>query len=393
VTHPGMSDLSQRLHDELDRLDIGQVPVNAIFRKSRTMTRRRLAGVTCAVVAGAVVVGLLGARLGTEHAGRSANGANWPSAGSPAHGVFARGSVHGKQWRLALVNLADPRLGCRPGVVLNGTAQSSAGGDLLQQPRFLPGLQLGDVGLDQPGPGYTGPGWAFVWLQPGVHDLAAMLRDGNTIDLRPVTVRICGESFRLAGFRYPRPGVLAITASSASGQRITYKPPASSRSWRPPVGRGIEQGAWFNAGGTVQGKMTTGMTGSGRAGRATWRAWVSLGPDGECFALLLNQASLPPGFVGYCGPIGEPSQGAALHLLPVIGPAVWYTGAVNQDTAYASVLLSDGVRMRITPRIVDRRLYVAFGARPGTKLVKMTMYDDHGVPLGSITARNVIQGW
>jgi hypothetical protein len=369
--NPDEAILTRRLHDELDLPDIGPAPVQDVLRRSRRAVRRRLTGAGCVAAGLAVAASVLAVRGGTTPRGTG------PGISAPHAWVFASGSIGGRTWRLAVVNLADPGRACLPGVMLN-----SANGDLLQ-PGFLPGLALGSVAFLEPTPGRPAPGWAFVLLRPGVRDIAAVLRDGTTISARPVTVRACGQQFRLAGLAYPAGGVLRLTARSALGRPIGYVPDADIFNPASP----LQDGQWFNVGPGALAKPVSGLIGSGRTGGTAWRAWVSLGSNGECFAIGIGGSGPNPGSAEVCGTIGEPPAGASLTPLPY-GTArrtlVWYYGLVNPRTAYAIARLSDGVALRLSPAIVDGRSYLVLGTRAQVKLVRLTLYDARGHVLATV---------
>ena len=140
--------------------------------------------------------------------------------------------MNGMRWRLAAVNLADPGYRCLPGVVLDRQH-----GDLLQ-PGYGTGLAIGNAAFFSPRK--PGIGSGFLYLRPGVSEMTANLGDGARLLLRPVTVTVCGQHFRLAGYEYPPQGVTQITARSALGRPIGYTlrhsgPSAAARSSSTPA--------------------------------------------------------------------------------------------------------------------------------------------------------------
>lgn len=372
--------LTRRLHQELDLAEVGPVPADAVFRRSRVAARRRLAGIAAAALALAAAAGLLAVRSGAGHGGPPGPHTIGPRHGSHASGVFASGSLDGHRWRLAVANLADPGW-CLPGVVLN-----SANGDLLQ-PGFIPNFALGNVGFLEPTPGNPGPGWAFVRLRPGVHDVAAIMPGGGRLPLRVVTVAACGQRFRLAGFGYPR-AVLRITARSAQGKPTGYAPPPDL--FNPASN--LQDGQWFNIeGATIPG--ASGIVGAGRIRGVAWQLRVTLGPDGECF-----DVEIPPGSrsASICGTIAEPPRVATLMPVPYgYGPRrmlIWYPGVVNPRTSYAIARLCGGATRRLVPVIIGGRTYLALGTDRRATLVKLTLYDSHGRALGSASAVTPLGG-
>ena len=365
-------DLRRRLNAEADRVEVGPAPVEEVFRRYRTGRTRRLAAVVsgAAVLAAAVTVLVIRAPGGP--AGKP------PGLGSPpGAGVFAAGTANGRRWSLSAVNLADPGYRCLPGVVVNGQ-----NGDLLQ-PGFLPGLGLGNVAFLAPDPGRPAAGFAFLWLRPGVTNVAASLGDGTRLDLRPVTVSLCTQRFRLAGFRWPRQGVTRITARSAQGHQVSYTPPADIFN---PASQ-FQDGLWWNVQGET-GNAAGGEIGSGRIGGTPWRMDVTLGPEGECFTAHEGKPGAA-GWASICAPVSPPPRGAALTSVPFArdaGALVWFMGTVNGRTAYLRAHLSDGQVTRLVPTVLGGRKYIAVGVREGVRMARLTLYGAHGQVLADVTS-------
>ena len=364
--------LRRRLHAEADQAEVGPAPVEAVFRRYRAARTRRLSALAAgtSVLAAAVTVLVISAP------GGPAGGP--PGLSEPPHaGVFAAGTANGKRWSLAAVNLADPGYRCLPGVVVNGQ-----NGDLLQ-PGFLAGLALGNAGFLAVSPGRPAAGYAFLWLRPGVTRVTASLGDGTRLGLHPVTVSVCSQHFRLAGFRWPRQGVTGITARSAHGHQIGYTPPAAIFTPDSP----FQDGSWVNVQGAAA-SAAAGQIGSGRIGGTPWRMDVTLGPEGECFTAHEG----PPGAVGsasICAPVSAPPRGVALTAVPyarTAGVLVWFMGTVNARTAYLRAHLSGGRVTRLVPTVVGGRKYIAVGVREGVRLTRLTLYGAHGQVLADVTS-------
>jgi hypothetical protein len=373
------AELRRRLHEEIDLAQIAPVPEDAVFRRYRAGRAWRLAAITSGVAVIAAVLGVLavGARPGPSRPvglGTMPHGPHRPGRG----GVFASGTANGRAWRLAAVNLADPGYRCLPGVVLDGQ-----NGDLLQ-PGFLPGLTVGNAAFLAINPGRPGIGFAFLRLRPGVSEVTAHLGDGTRLRLRPLTVTVCGQRFRLAGFEYPRQGVTRIAARSAQGRPIGYTPLADYFSPASP----FEAGTWVNVQGAT-GNVAAGDIGSGSIDGTSWRMQVTLGPDGECFTSQIGPAG--PGFAAsICAPVGASPKGASLDPLPYARPAggvmIWYPAAVNARTAYLRARLSDGTIRRLTPVVVGGRKYAVLGIAERVRVTRLTLYDTHGHVLAVLTS-------
>jgi hypothetical protein len=211
----------------------------------------------------------------------------------------------------------------------------------------------------------------------------ASLGDGTRLDLRPVTVSVCGQRFRLAGFRWPRQGVTRITARSAQGRQVGYTPPAAIFDPASP----LQSGSWVNVQG-VTGNAADGVIGSGRIGGTPWRMGVTLGAEGECFTAYLGSPGAR-GSASICAPVSAPPRGATLTSVPYArqsGTVVWYMGTVNGRTAYLRAHLSDGRTIRLAPANLGGRLYIAVGVRDGVRPTRLTLYSADGQVLAGLTS-------
>jgi hypothetical protein len=356
--------LRRRLHEQIDLAEISPAPVEAVFRRCRAVRARRRWAVASGVAVIAAAVGVLAVRA----PGRTLHVPPGPAGG----GVFASGTANGRAWRLAAVNLADAGYRCLPGVVVNGQ-----NGDLLQR-GFQPGLVLGGAAFWAPYPGRPAAGFAFLHLRPGVSGVTAGLGDGTRLRLRPVTLTVCGQRFRLAGFRYPRQGVTQITARSAQGRPIGYTPLAGYFNPASP----LQDGTWMNDQGAA-GNVASGQIGSGSIGGTPWTMQVTLGPNGECF--------YSPAGASLCTTVGAPSNGGSLTPIPfgVSGGAViwiWYPGTVDARTTHLLAHLSNGTTRRLAPAVAGGRKYFTLAVAKGVKLTRLTLYDTHRHVLADITS-------
>jgi hypothetical protein len=212
--------------------------------------------------------------------------------------------------------------------------------------------------------------------------MVALLGDGTRLALRPVTVSVCGQRFRLAGFRWPRQGVTSITARSPQGHRISYTPPAGI--FDPASS--FQAGLWVNVEGAT-GNAAGGTIGSGRIGGTPWRMDVTLGPEGECFTAHEGQPGAA-GSASICAPVSPPPRGAVLTSVPFARPAgtlVWFMGTVSGRTTSVRADLSSGQATRIVPTLIGGRKYIAVGVREGVRLTRLTLYGAGGQVLASVT--------
>lgn len=361
---PDETALRQRLHEALDLAEVGPAPVEAVFRRSRAARPRRLTLIACGAAVIAAAVAVLAVRAPGSPGGAAPGPSNTPAQG----GIFASGTANGRVWRLAAVNLADPGYRCLPGVVVDGQ-----NGDLLE-PGFGPALPLGNVAFLAVYPGRPAAGFAFLHLRPGVSRVTAELGDGTRRGLRPVTVTVCGQQFRLAGFRYPLQGVTRITARSARGRHIAYTPlsdifnPASN----------LQSGTWFNDQ-AATGNVASGDIGSGSIGTTSWRMQVTLGPGGECFDEAVAGVTI-------CTTVGAPPKGASVTFAMPAGAVILYAGTVNARTAYLQAHLSNGATRRLAAAVVGGRKYFALAVAVRIKLTRLTLYDTHRHALADITS-------
>jgi hypothetical protein len=364
--------LRRRLHAEIDSAELGPAPVEAVFRRRGAVRARWLA----VAVSGAVVIAAAAGVMAIRASGRP-TGVSPAPTGVSSHGrAFATGTANGRHWRLAVVNLAIPGW-CLPGVLLNGQD-----GDLLQ-PGFLPGLAIGNAAFLAPSPGRPGIGYSFLRLRQGVRDVTAILGGGTRLRLRPVTVTLCGQRFRLAGFEYPRQGVRRIVARSAQGRQVSYTPMPDYFNPASP----FQAGTWINVQ-AATGSAASGEIGSGRIGGRPWRMRMTLGPTGECFTSAIGQDGQGAG-ASICGPVGPSPVRASLTLLPYATPAgtlVWYAGTVTARTARVRVQLSNGRAISVVPAVVGGRKYIALASSARVRLTKLVLYDSQRRVLAAVTS-------
>ncbi len=358
--------LRRQLHAEIDVADPGPAPVEAVFRRSRALKVRRM-------VAAAAGVAVIAAAAGVV----ATAGQHAPSVPARGGGVFASGVASGKPWQLAAVNLANPGYRCLPGVLLDGRT-----GDLLQR-GFMPGFGLGSIAFLALNSGRPGVGFAFLQLRPGVRDVRAILGDGTRLRLHPVTVTLCDQRFRLAGFEYPRQGVKRMVARSADGRTLRYAPMADYFDPASP----FQTGTWINVE-AATGDAASGEIGSGRVRGMPWHMRVTLGPAGECYTSSTGPAS-QRGSASVCGPVGPVPVRPSLIVLPYATPTsvlFWYAGTVSAQTAQARAQLSDGRTITVIPVVVGGRTYIALGTRDQVRLTRLVLYDSQRRVLATVTS-------
>jgi hypothetical protein len=380
--------LRQRLREETSQIENGPAPVDAILRRGRAIrARRRGAAVSCvAVIAVAVAVtasvqalspaGKLAPSTPVGHPSRHKVTLNVPDPRAPG-GVFASGIADGRPWRLAARNVTGPAPRCLPAVMLNGQ-----NGDLLNIPAGA-GLIVGNWAFWNDASSQQRTGVAFAELGSRVTSLSVTLRDGSRFAVRPVSVTLCGQQFRLAGFGYPASGVRTIAAYRGDQATVSYSPPRGTFSPASP----LPAGTWDNT--AAASNAASGLIGAGTVRGTPWRLRVTLGGDGECFEVAFR-AGGAPGSASICRPIGMPPAGVSLITLPYntggSGILLWYMGTVSERTVYLRASLSDGTTARLVPMVVAGRKYFALATAKGVIARRLTLYDGTGHAFASTTA-------
>lgn len=381
--------LRQRLREETDQLETGPAPADAILRRGRAIrARRRGAAASCvAVVAVAVAVtasvqalspaGKLAPTRPAGHPSRHHVTLNVPDPRAPG-GVFASGITDGRPWRLAARNVTGPAPSCLPAVMLNGR-----NGDLLNIPARA-GLIVGNWAFWNDASSQPRTGVAFAELGRRVTSLSVTLRDGSRFAVRPISVALCGQQFRLAGFGYPASGVRTIAAYRGDQATVTYSPPRGTFS----PDSALPADTWDN---TAAARTTaSGVIGAGPIRGTPWRLRVTLGGDGECFEAALSVAGTT-GSASICRPIGMPPAGVSLITLPYNtggsgGILLSYMGTVSERTVYLRADLSDGTTPRLMPMVVAGRKYFALATPKGVIVRRLTLYDGTGHAFAAATS-------
>jgi len=379
--------LRQRLHEETDQLGTGPAPVDAILRRGRAIrARRRGAAASCVAVLAVTVAVTTGMQAfgppgnpapvaGQDHPSAHRVILNVPDPRAPG-GVFASGVTDGRPWRLAARNVAGPAPGCLPAVMLN-----SRDGDLLDI-RAGADLIVGNWAFWNDAGGQPRTGAAFGELGSHVTSVAVTLRDGTRFAVQPVSVSLCGQRFRLAGFGYPASGVRTIAAYQGDRATVLYSPPRGTFS----PDSALPADTWDNT--AAASNAASGLIGAGTVRGTPWRLRVTLGGDGECFEVALRPDGTS-GSASICRPIGMPPAGVSVITLPYGTPGggvlLWYMGTVSARTAYLRAGLSDGTTTRLVPVVVAGRKYFALATAKGVIARRLTLYDAAGHAFASTT--------
>jgi hypothetical protein len=377
--------LRQRLREETSQIENGPAPVDAILRRGRAIRARRRGAVASCVAVVAVAVAVTAGMQAFGTPGRPAPVAlpghpsghavtlNVPDPRAPG-GVFASGTADGRPWRLAVRNIAGPAPWCLPAAMLN-----SRDGDVLDDPARAD-LIIGNVAFLNLAGAQSATGWGFAELGARVTGLTVTLRDGTRFAVRPVSVTLCGQHFRLAGFGYPASGVLTVAAYLSGRATATYSPPHGAfgpESMLPSDG-------WYNT--AAVRNAASGLIGAGTASGTPWRLRVTLGNDGECFSSAFHFDG-PVRIPELCRAIGLPPAGVSL-VPPYHLPGDlrwWYMGTVSARTAYLRADLSNGTTTRLMPAAIAGRKYFAMVTAKGITARRLTLYDAAGHSFASTT--------
>jgi hypothetical protein len=292
------------------------------------------------------------------------------SAGSD--GVFAQGTAAGRQWRLAVRDIADPGYQCRPGVALNGTdaVPVFASGDL------SPETHVGSPAFVVPGSWLPGAGFAFIQVPAGIGRIRVYPSSGVQVSATPVTVTVCGAQFHLVGFGYRQASQLLIQAGLAA----TYAVPALLSDPEPTLADPQVNGVWQSLD-TTHSLLASATLAAGRAFGLPWSIKVAFGTAGDCFTLstsYLDESAADPKAerTETCGPISTPQGPDTVVALPLAFPAASGVGTGFAVSAGAgtsrliAVFTNEGVQL-VRPVVVAGREYAAFFVPAPAHLVQL----------------------
>jgi hypothetical protein len=380
---PGMR---RRVRGLLQSVEPPPVPMDEITRRAGTIRlRRAVGGIGLAGLVAAVAVLVPGAATRTAPAQptapRMVQMTVSSADGAGPGGVFARGMADGRQWRLAVQNVADAGSACQPAVVLNGQNADP----LFPDPSMLtPAGNPSFVTGTEPVPGAA---YGFLRVPAAVTQLVVHVGAEPPMSLRPVTVTACGEHFRLAGFAVGVSGPVRIAAYSAAGAAAPYTVPSSLIWPQLLIDTSQKAGAWQNLD-VSRGFGSWHVIAHRGPGSFPWRIRTALGAFGECYTLSGVQPG-PASDTTVCGPMGAPGAAQSIVSLPsndLYGVGITgYAFSVSPGTARVVAGLSRGHSLQLTPAAANGRRYVAFAVINAT-VTWLTWYDAAGRVLASTTA-------
>ena len=380
--------LRQRLHEEFGALEFSPPPVLRVTGRGQGIRNRRRA-VAAGVVVLAVAGGALSAHATGGHTARPpAVTVSVPDPAAPG-GVFASGTADGKPWNLAVRNIAAGQgtRWCLAAVMFNGRD-----GDVLF--RAGPGIpSFGNPALLPDISAFPGIGAVFTQVTRDVTRVVATFPDGRQVTVRPVEVRACGRSFRLAGYVVPDPlqGGGQITTYNRYGpdETLVLVNGATSTSlFAVPSAPGI----WANldkSRSDIAASHVAHPIGAGRISGQIWHIRTSLGLFGQCYTATLRTPGHGRGQSSdQCVPVTAPPRTVTLDPVSVPGATTQlsgYAGLVNPRTAQVAVDLSDGYIPPAKVIHVAGRAYFAFVVPPGCQVLRVRLLDPAGHLLASTT--------
>jgi hypothetical protein len=278
-------------------------------------------------------------------------------------GAVAGGTANGKQWQLVAENIADPGLQCVPAVSVDGNDANP----LFADPHPLEQSPVGDPAFVTLGSGLPGTGFAFVQVPADADWLWADPVGGFELGVAPVTVTVCGQRFRLAGFAYPVTATLRLHLSFRDRAGGTYTVPSALSAPRSSPDNPQVDGMWQSPD-LIQDPVAAGTIAAGNLFGEHWSIRVTFGKAGDCFSV---STSPPAGSTAdglrqaACGPISTPQGPSTIMVLPLGSPhpgvvGVGYAVSVGAGVDHLTAELSDGSNVSARPLAVHGRKYAAF---------------------------------
>jgi hypothetical protein len=297
----------------------------------------------------------------------AANVTNASSTAGP--GAFASGLADGQRWRLALRNVATDGNSCLPAVVLDGKYGDVLfpGEDLWSTPVGMPSVITNEP--DAP----RDASFAFVQVPATIRQLRVAIGSA-TLTLAPHTERLCGRTFRLAGFGFPSTAPVTIMRMTAA---VAYTLPASLVQ---PARGAPDYTAWQNLDeGGGWGKVV--VIGRADIRDAVYGITVDVGEHGQCFAISKNAQP----FIGYglyCTPVSADISYAPVIVIRLAGVGLAFVVPLTAQVRLMTATLPGGATVRATPVDVGGLVYAALFTTTGP--TRLTCYGAGGVVIRSV---------
>ena len=359
--------LEERLHQDLDRLQPGSVPMEALIGRGRTIKARRRAGFAAGLAAVAALA------VGAPAALSGGGGSSATSGAAKRQIVLASGTIDGKTWSFVTEEPA-PKGGC-PGVSGRwGTTRTD----------FCLGLMpvtTDPVSLSSGG-GLSTVNFFIARLRPDVDHVTVTGTDGGV--QTPAVATVSGNRYEL--FALPaKQGLARLDAIGTAGKLIAYTIPYNGPENERP---GLVQ-FWYPAGSTPTQAVVKQIIFSGTMPPASTpvTATVDMGPFGVCLLV-----SVPQGLDGGsklgpdCHSLTPPDATSLTSLRSYpIGARKLFLGEVNTAVDHVDVTFSDASTTRLTPIRVGGHSFVVTFVAAGLDYGVVRAYDASGKQLAALS--------
>lgn len=352
--------LEERLHQDLDRVQPGFAPVDALISHGKAIKARRRAGLAAGLAAVAALA--VGAPVVL---GGSGGSSTTPAAGHRT--VLASGTIDGKQWSFVT---EDPAPKNCPGYVSGRWESMSADTCLGEMPAATDPVFLTSGG---------GLGEANFFIAQLRADVSYVTVTGTDGTVRtPATAKVAGRRYAFFALP-PKQGIARLDTYAADGKAIAYTMPYNGTDNMPTV---VE--SWYPAGTTptqtaVKQILFSGKTSSSMPVTAT----VDMGPFGVCFLMSGPQDMTSQGilFGPDCSSVTPPAATVLSWRAYPLGDRDLVLAQVNNAVDHMDATLSDGTTTRLTPVRIGGRSFVVSFLAPGVKLSAARTYDASGTQL------------
>lgn len=334
--------LEERLRRDLDRVQPGAVPLDALVGGGRTLRARRRAGFAAGLAA--VVALAVGVPFAVGAGG-------WSDVSPGGHTkVLASGTIGGARWSFVAGERAPD--GCT-GYVDARWKTDSAGTCLGELPAATDPAFLTSSG------GQGTVSLFIAQLRPDVDHVTVTGTDG--VVFTPTVAWFSGRRYAFFALA-PKQGISRLDAYAAGGKAIAYTVPYNG----PDNAISLIE-SWYPAGTTpTQAAVRQTLLSDPASATATATATVDLGPFGVCYLL-----SAPQGIGGvsdygpFCHSVTPPTAGTlTIDSYPFIdsyqfGERQLLVGEVNTAVKRVEITMSDGSTVQLTPIPIGGHQFVA----------------------------------
>lgn len=355
--------LEERLHQDLERVQPGLVPMEALIGRGRTIKARRRAGFAAGLAAVAALA------VGAPVALSGGGGSSATSGTAKRQIVLASGTVGGKKWSFVTGEPASN--GCVTGYWGDFSGAVCLG--------FMPAT-TDPVSLTSTGPG-GGASLFVAGLRPDVDHVTVTGTDGMV--RTPTVVQFSGRRYTFFALA-PKQGIARLDAYGADAKAIAYTIPYNGPGNTPP---GLIA-FWYPAGTTpTQKAVKQTLFSDTKSYSAPVTATVDMGPFGVCFLLSVPQGLARGGLFGPdCHSLTppDPTSLTSLRSYP-IGARKLFLGEVNTAVDHVDVTLSDASTARLTPIRIGGHSFVVTFVAAGLDYGVVRAYDASGNQLAKLS--------